>query len=444
MRVLWIATKAPWPPRDGGRLLLLESLRAVAARGVEVVLVAPVEAGERAAAEEALRAVCEPRLVVARQRSRAAAALAALLSGRPYSLARHDRPAVARAVAGVLGASFGPGRTRFDAVVAEQLQAFAQSAPAARPADLPGTRPVPRILRAQNVESDLWRQLAEASRGPVRALLLREAARLARAERAAVGAAAVTIALSTADGERLGALAQPSPDLDASVGRVEVLPPPFPGRLPAAGQGLAGAPALVLFGSAGWEPNRRGELRFVNEIWPQVRAATPSAVLHWFGGPAGPGAPAGSGRSGHTRRPGEPPAGEARPGVVLHRSPATSAEAFAPGAILVLPLDIASGVRMRVLEAWARGVVLVASPEAASGLAAADGRELLLARSAADYAQAIARLTTVAGLADRLIAGGRERLAADHAPERFAAGFVALVAGLADRPADPPARRVRR
>ena len=122
----------------------------------------------------------------------------------------------------------------------------------------------------------------------------------------------------------------------------------------------------------------------------------------------------------------------------MHRSPATSAEAFAPGAILVLPLDIASGVRMRVLEAWARGVVVVASPEAASGLAAADGRELLLARSGSDYAHAIARLATVEGLADRLIAGGRERLAADHAPERFAAGFVALVERLTERRAESP------
>jgi glycosyltransferase involved in cell wall biosynthesis len=216
--------------------------------------------------------------------------------------------------------------------------------------------------------------------------------------------------------------------------RIQVLPPPFPGRLAAAGQSLAGAPAIVLFGSAGWEPNRRGELRFVNEIWPLVRAASPTAALHWFAGSAGP---AGSTGASGVGRPD-------RPGVVVHRSPATSAEAFAPGAILVLPLDIASGVRMRVLEAWARGVVVVASPEAASGLDAADGRELLLARSGPEYAHAIARLATVEGLADRLIAAGRERLAVDHAPESFAAGFVALLAQLAERPNERPDGAVRR
>lgn len=414
LRLLWIATKAPWPPRDGGRLLLGESLAALAAAGssaaggaagVEVTLVAPVPRRDLAATEEALRPLCLPRLVATQPRSRAFAALASAVSGRPYSVARHDLPELARAVARELG---DPGATPYDLVVAEQLQAFAQSAPALQAG-------VPRVLRAQNVESDLWRQLGQASRGLARALLLRESARLARAERAALAAAAATIALSAADGERLRRLGPPGV-------AVEVLAPPFPGELAGGSQQLAGAPPLVLFGSAGWEPNRRGERRFVDEIWPRVRAASPGALLHWFGGYTGAGS------------------GAARPGVFLHRAPATSTAAFSPGAVLVLPLDIASGVRMRVLEAWARGVVIVASPAAASGLNASDGRDLLLARNSEEFAVAIERLGTVPGLAERLIAGGRARLAADHAPARFAARFAAF-AGRIVESADGARRR---
>jgi len=409
LRLLWIATKAPWPPRDGGRLLLLETLSALAAQPsdasqvsaaaqrVEVTLVAPVERSMLDATREALGGLCVARLVATRPRSRALAAVAATVSGRPYSVTRHERPELARAVARELAAS------PCDLVVAEQLQAFAQSAPA-------GQAGVPRILRAQNVESDLWRQLGEASRGLARALLLRESVRLAVAERAAVGAAAATIALSAADGDRLRALGPQS-------ARVEVLPPPFPGELAGVAQHLAGAPALVLFGSAGWEPNRRAEQRFVDQIWPRVRAASPAAALHWFGGSGGSGGHGGSGAG--------------RPGVFVHRAPATSAEAFSPGAVLVLPLDIASGVRMRILEAWARGVVVVATPAAASGLTAGDGRELLLARNGEEFAVAIERLGSLPGLAERLIAGGRARLAADHDPARFAARFVALAGQIA-------------
>ncbi len=261
------------------------------------------------------------------------------------------------------------------------------------------------------MESDLWRQLGEASRGYSRTLLLRESAHLARAERAALGAATATLALSFEDAEQLRALGPQS-------ARIEVLPPPFPGELDAPAPLLSGDPALVLFGSAGWEPNRRAERRFVDEIWPRVRAVSPSAALHWFGSP--PGARSGGSEAG-------------RPGVFAHPAPAASAEAFSPGAVLVLPLDIASGVRMRVLEAWARGVVVVATPAAASGLVANDGRELLLARSGEEFAVAVERLRTVPGLAERLIAGGRARLAADHAPARFAARFLAIAERLAGR-----------
>jgi DNA ligase (NAD+) len=34
VKLLWVATKSPWPARDGGRLLLAESLAALAAAGV--------------------------------------------------------------------------------------------------------------------------------------------------------------------------------------------------------------------------------------------------------------------------------------------------------------------------------------------------------------------------------------------------------------------------
>ncbi|MEO8275467.1 MAG: glycosyltransferase [Thermoanaerobaculia bacterium] len=383
MRLLWIATKAPWPPRDGGRLLLFQSLAALAARGTRVTLVAPVTGAELPTALAALAPVCDARLVVSRPRARILAALTAAVSRRPYSLTRHARPALELAVARELDA----GGVRL--VVAEQLQAFPQTSPAA-------VAGIPRLLRAQNVESDLWRQVGESSRGFARSLLLRESARLADAERAAVRNAAMTLALSLADGERLQSLA-------GAEARVEVVPPPFPGELPVAEQRLAGSPALVLFGSAGWEPNRRAEERYVSEYWPRIRAANPAASLHWFGG-----------------------AGPARAGVFLHPPPRSSAEAFAPGAILVLPLDIASGVRMRILEAWARGVVIVATPAAASGLNAHDGRELLLARNGEEFAVAIERLAAIPGLAERLIAGGRARLASDHSPERFAARFDAL------------------
>ena len=394
LRLLWIATKTPWPPVDGGRLLLSETLAALAAAGAKITLVAPVRQGERAAATAALSAWCRPELVESRPRSRAGAAIRSLATGRAWSVVRHDSSALRAAVGEEIV------RRRPDVVVAEQLQAFASSAPAGRAG-------IARLLRAQNVESDLWRQLATRMRGAGRALVAREARRLGRAERRALEDADATVALSSDDALHFAAL---EADTRRSP-RIEVLPPPFPGELPSGTAHLAGRPALALFGSGGWEPNRRAERRFLSAVWPEVRRELPEARLHRFGAAAG--------------APGE------HDGVVAHRSPGDSRDAFDPAAPLLLPLDLASGVRMRILEAWARGTPVLASAPAASGLRFTPGEELLLATSAEEWTREIRELARRPDLASRLAAAGRARLALDHDPARFAARFLDLARDVA-------------
>ena len=296
----------------------------------------------------------------------------------------------------------------FAAVHVEQVQALPQAAPAL-------ARGLRVVLRAQNVESDLWRAAAErGGLGGLRRLgAAVEARRLARWEGRAVAAVAVTAALTAADAARLAALAAASAPGRAP--RVVHLPAPFPGWQPAATRPLPGAPAVVVLGSGGWLPNRQAARWFTGEVWPTVRRACPGARLHLFGeGELGGAAGA---------------AGAIEAGVVAHPPPADSREAFAPGAILVVPLRIASGVRMKILEAWARGVPVVATPEAAAGLDAESGRDLLIAATAGDLAVAVARLAASPELAARLVEGGRALLAAHHQPAAIADRLIALYRG---------------
>ncbi|HEV7784054.1 MAG TPA: hypothetical protein VGQ28_01890, partial [Thermoanaerobaculia bacterium] len=163
MRILLVATKAPWPPVDGGRFLLLNTLEALAAAGCRLTLVAPVdpEAFDLGRVARELSAWCEPVLIPAAPLPPAAALLRS--AGVPLSIARHSLPAVGREVERRLRAEL------FDLVHAEQLQALPQ-------AETAFAIGIPVVLRAQNVESDLWRAAAERGRG-VRGLLLRREAR---------------------------------------------------------------------------------------------------------------------------------------------------------------------------------------------------------------------------------------------------------------------------
>jgi len=263
------------------------------------------------------------------------------------------------------------------------------------------------VLLQQSVESDLWTMIARQN-VLLRPLLLLEASRVRRYEAHVMGRVALTVALTARDGERLQAIGGPA----AAVRAVRA---PFWGRLPPGTELLAGDPPVVLFGDQRWQPNRLQTLEFVGGIWPRVQAALPEARLHLMGG--------------ELRRSLLPGAARrAADGVEVHPAPADSRDAFVPGSVLAVPLRVASGVRMKILEAWARGVPVVATSAAAGGLDSEDGRELLLADDADGFARAIARLRTEPELRRSLVEAGRAALAARHAPHAIAAELAVAYA----------------
>ena len=286
MRILWVGTKAPWPPHDGGRLVAWLTIQALHQAGHHVALVAPVRRPPTADDLQALRTACDPTIVTAPPIGSLRAWIATRGSrARPWSAARHAQPAVRRAVADLMA------REAFDVVHAEQPHALAACA------DVSG---VPVVLRAHNVETDLW--TAAGREGGLRgALARREADRVARWEAESVRRVAATVALTAEDAQGLRALAGPQ-------ARVTHVAAPFPPRLERAERPLPGDPAIVAAGSGGWLPNARGLEWFGRDVWPAVARALPRARLHVFGAAA--------------------PAAATR-----HPAPADSREAFPPESI---------------------------------------------------------------------------------------------------------------
>lgn len=409
--LLWLATKPPWPPVDGGRLVTWHTLAGLAGLGVETVVVAPVAPHTSPQARReivrALEPVARAVLVSADPRSLPTAGVTGLFRGEPVAIARHRLSAVRDVVARLLEAE------PFDLVHAEQVHALAQAEPAF-------DRGLPVVLRAQNVESDLWRRTA-SRRLWARPALAAEAGRLARFEGRAVGRATRTVALTSEDAHRLRELADPA----CRAAEVTAIPAPYPDELPAADDTLAGDPAVVVLGG-GWLPNREAADWFVDELWPAVRRRLPEAVLHLY-----------------TDRPGPDRPGD---GVTRHPPPETSRDVFAPGAVLAVPLRIASGVRMKILEAWARGVPVVATRRAATGLGdldALDGDCLLLAEDGDGFARAIEELEDPTRRR-ALVEAGRRRLRREHHPrsvgERLLAVYGEAIGSAASSSPGPSAR----
>jgi hypothetical protein len=385
LNILIVATKPPWPPVDGGRVVVLNTLDALAAAGHRVTVVAPVDpAADRAAVCEALTGRCRAELVAVRPPGVRRAALSSLLRGRPLTVERHRLAPVAERVRRLVA------RETFDVVQAEQLQAVAQAAPAIASG-------APLVYRAHNIESVLWTFSASFARPFERVLLRREGRRLAAFERAMVGRAAATVVLTELDAAPLRAAAGPGP-------RIERVPVPFPARLAPSSVPLAGQPPVVTLASPTWVPSRETALRIARDWWPVVRRLVPGAVLHCFGGVDG--------------GPGD--------GVRWHPAPTDSAAAFAAGAVIAIPARHPTGIPIKGLEAWARGLPLIGSGQTAEALEAEAGRELLVAGDPESFASSLRQLADDPALAARIIEGGRARLASLHDPARVAEQLEAI------------------
>ncbi len=363
LRILCIATKLPYPPVDGGRLLLWNTAQALAGLGHELTLVAPANGSSwEEVAPPGSPFVHVETLPVA-PRSLLRSTVVGLMKGLPSSVVRHASREMAAAVRRL--ASSGA----FDLCHVEQIHPLSHLW---RREDS-----LPVVVRCQNAESELWSMLGRARPGWAPAVLWQ--ARLMRQfESRCLRSADRALTLTRRDQECLSRVSGLPPH------RLPVVPAPFASPLESHPEPFPGEPALLLSDSP-WLPNKDGTNWFLNNVWPTVRRSLPKAVLHVFGD-----------RTNDGRR-----------GIVYHPGPLNSRAMFPSNGIAVVPLRIASGIRMKILEAWARGVPVVATPVACQGLEVTSGDGLLMASSPREFADAIIRLHSDSGLRRRLVEVGR-------------------------------------
>jgi glycosyltransferase involved in cell wall biosynthesis len=368
-RVLVVATSAPWPAARGGSLAVASLVEALAAAGLAVRLVAP------AAATVDPAPLLRP--VAARPRPWVRAAGGRLL-GLPAAVNRYKLRALAAALDDEI-ASFRP-----DVVHVEQIH-LGWLIPL-----LAGRLPV--VLRQQNVESDLLGQLARLAPPVLAAGLRLEARALARFEAEACRRADLVAAISRPDAAAFRRIAPGA--------NVEVLPPVGPAAIGAVRERLAGDPPFLALGSFDWWPNRDGARWLVSAVWPPILAALPGARLHL---------------AGH----GSSTLGRGVPGVIHRGFVASPGELYDPAATVLIPVRAASGVRMRLLEAWAAHVPAVSTPAGVAGLCDGDDSGVAVGEDAGAFAALAVRLARDSAMRSALVAAGAARLAG-LAPARVA------------------------
>jgi len=356
--ILAVTSEPPWPLDSGGHLRSFHLLRTLASR-FDVRLVAPVRGGSAETAASALAAErVRPRLVTSRPRMPLVEGLkiaAAAAAREPYVLfARHRSAAVARALRDEAR------RQRPDVLYLDHLDSLVYDR-------LRGDVPV--VIDMHNVYSRLARRAAAEAGGRVRPLYLRrETELLARMERRAVEIADTILAVSEEDAAYFA---------DLGARRVVLVPN---GVDCAAYDGPrerhAARPTILYVGALGWPPNASAARYLATEVLPVVRRTVADARVVIVGR--------------------NPPAdllalARGNPHVEIAADVPDVAPYFRDADVLAVPLETGGGTRLKILEAFAAGLPVVSTPVGCEGIAADDGRHLVIAERP-QFAAAVASL----------------------------------------------------
>lgn len=353
MKVLWVLGEVPIPADSGARLRILGLLKPLAARhDVTAAVLDPGPAGQASLRE--LEQICSKVAVLPwRGRSQGigmvAGAALNLLSPWPYSVARYCTADTEQCLSELAARPF-------DIIQCENIgfHRYLRSPASA-----------PRVLGTHNVEADVWRQRARLSRNPIlSAYLGRQAARMARYEGDLTRSYDWVTAVTEPDAARLQA--------DYGIQNVTVVPNGVDTEyfMPAP---EPPEPNLVLFtGAMDYAPNDDAMRYFLDRIWHRVASRIHAARLEIVGR-----AP-----SDHLRR-----LANASPGLTLTGWVPDTRPYLARASVVVVPLRIGGGSRLKILEAMAMRKPVVSTSVGAAGLGVAANKHLLIADEPDGFAE---------------------------------------------------------
>jgi glycosyltransferase involved in cell wall biosynthesis len=181
---------------------------------------------------------------------------------------------------------------------------------------------------------------------------------------------------------------------------IEISPTPFPADI----QITAAAPVpfngtFSFIASEAHLPNRDALAWLLAEIWPKISAALPSARLNIIGD-----------WSEKTKNKLAQP-------TLNFTGFVPDLAAVVPGSVMLVPLRIGSGIRVKIMAAQALGAPVVTTRIGGEGLIGEDGREMLIRDSPDDFAAAAVELTRQPALWQKLSAGGKETVRKNYSPE---------------------------
>lgn len=393
MKILLLTQIVPYPPDSGPKVKTYHVLRYLAERGHQVTLVSFVRDHERQYLTH-LQNYCAEIYPVSLRRSRIAdvgAYVEGIRSGLPFLITRDNFLPMRQLIDQLVV-------RHFDIVHADQLT-MAQYALQFRRASATANGATAIVFDAHNAVYEIVERARRTALPFLRPILALEAGRLKQYEGSLIGKFDQTLAVSEVDKNALlnAAKVDQADKLSDSrnlASKIAVIPIAVdctnlqPVRRTGQGDNILTVSTLF------YPPNADGVRWFMRQVFPLVKDQIPTATLAVVGP--------------------RPPKDIVEFGIRNVDSVQVTGyvpdlqEYFERAALMVVPVRAGSGMRVRILEALARGIPVVTTTTGVEGIAAINGEHLLVADEPTAFADAVVRLLKNRKLGETLVQNGRQ------------------------------------
>jgi glycosyltransferase involved in cell wall biosynthesis len=372
MKVLLLTQVLPYPPDSGPKVKTWNLIKYLAQQH-EITLVSFVR-GDQSADVRYLRRYCCAVHTLPMERGPLRDGLAmvrSLLNGQPWMMVRDDRAAMRRLVDRLAA------EEHFDVAHADQLN-MCQYA-----------RRVPHAFKLFDAHNALWvlyRRLSDTmAPGPQKWLLERDWRLLKDYE----GHICREFDAVTA------VIPEDKAALEEAIGEasnIQVIPITVDTDEVSCVERRPDADHVVHIGTMYWPPNIDGMLWFADEVWPFIRARRPETAFDLIG----------------ARPPKQVVAlSQNGSGINVTGYVDDLGPYLAQTGVFVVPLRAGGGMRVKILNALAQGLPIVSTSLGCEGIQVTHERDILVADTPVEFAQAVLRVLEEPDLSARLSNNGR-------------------------------------
>jgi glycosyltransferase involved in cell wall biosynthesis len=383
MHILFLTQILPYPPNSGPKVKTWHVLKYLSQCGHKITLASFVRPEELPYIED-VRQVCASVHPVPLRRSRISDLgyfLRSQLTGRPFLVERDDLNEMRSLVERIVASE------DVNVIHADQLTMTQFALPFAKRT---GGKPV-LVFDAHNAVWTITERMKQNSPFYFRLPLILETKRIKQYEGMIIRDFDATLAVTDLDREALiSAIPENGSTVRASISVIPIAVDTNQIR-PVARR--ANSLNLLTMGTLYYPPNADGIRWFVGEVFPLIRSKMPGVTLTIIGK--------------------NPPndflklAEDKSNGIVVTGFVPELDPYFAESALAVIPVRAGGGMRVRILEAFARAIPVVTTTVGLEGIQAQPGKDVLVADTPADFANDVCRALDDKVLLNQLATNGR-------------------------------------